>query len=98
MKGHAVLHRGYGADLLFGAEGHVLFGTVAVGDDPPEAAEAVRALEDLRDGHGAFPCPGGRCRAGRQKVVMRIENLRPTDGRIGELTLFFLCTIPSLSN
>lgn len=40
------------ASLLFGTSADVLDLSAAVGDDPPEAAEAVRALDDLRDGHG----------------------------------------------
>ncbi|CAI8833081.1 hypothetical protein EMIT0P2_210067 [Pseudomonas sp. IT-P2] len=69
MKGHAVLPWGDGASQLFGAAADVLGDAVAVGDDPPKASESVRDLDGLRDGHGALPCPGERCRAGRQKVV-----------------------------
>lgn len=71
MKGRAVLPWGDGASLLFGAAADVLNLSAAVGDHPPEAAEAVRALDDLCDGHGALPCPGGRFRAGRQKGFIR---------------------------
>ncbi|MBN2976933.1 hypothetical protein [Pseudomonas lactucae] len=51
VDGHAVLPWGYGACLLFGAEGHVLFDAAAVRDDPPITAKAVWALDDFGDGH-----------------------------------------------
>lgn len=57
VNSHAVLPWGDRASLLFGTAADVLDLSAAVGDDPPEAAEAVRALDDLRDGHGALPRP-----------------------------------------
>lgn len=59
MSGHAVLPHGNLASLLLGAERHVLLDAAAVGDDPPEAAKAVWAFDDLRDGHDSLRAAHG---------------------------------------
>jgi hypothetical protein len=50
----------------------VLLNAAAVGDDPPEAAKAVWAFDDLGDGHDSLrTAPGGRMNyAGRAFWMM----------------------------